>query len=297
MFISKFILAIAICECFTLAHLDDMSPGPGRIESVRLAGLPIANQNQDLRKRSGGEEEEEEVVPISLLVFAPHITPGPYFGPLADFANNADLRAEALGRAAVLYGVPLTLTLNVYAVANGTGTAMAGASVFLWHCDSLGVYGGVSLASAPSNRENTVGQRWLRSVQPTNDAGQVVFHTIVPGAYAGRTLHFHLRVRAADAETDSTFAVTTQLMFRDSVYARLATVEPYKSVSTPYVTLAQDSIYRSAAAAVGDGLLLDLNGSPATERHSTSASNAQWKITTVIWEVWLGRRMPLSPSR
>ena len=252
-FILVWVLTFALFACSALAHMDEMSPG--RLERVRLPAPAMRMRNHN--KRSAEADDEE------MLVLAPWTTEGPYFATVDDYADNADLTAEAVAidRRAVLDGVPLTLTLNVFDVANGTGTAMAGASVFLWHCDSKGVYGAVNLASASTNKENTVGQKWLRSVQPTDEAGQVVFQTIVPGWYAGRTLHFHLRVRAADAATDSTFVITTQLMFRDSVHASLATVEPYKSVSTRYVTLAEDMIYTSAAASVGDGLLLDLQGS------------------------------------
>ena len=59
--------------------------------------------------------------------------------------------------------------------------ALAGAAVYLWHCDRDGSY---SLYSPGLENEN-----YLRGVQETSAAGTVTFTTVFPGAYrvAGHT--------------------------------------------------------------------------------------------------------------
>ncbi len=210
---------------------------------------------------------------MSAVVLAPFTTEGPYFATLADFADDANLTAAAVAdnRRAVLDGVPLRLTFNVYDVVGSVGTELANATVFLWHCDTKGVYGAVGLAQNPTNKEDTLGKKWLRSTQRTDANGVVTFNTIVPGWYGGRTLHFHVRVRLPSATTDSSFVITTQLMFRDALQVGLAQIQPYAAVTTPYVQLAQDMIYTRASASVGDRLLLNLVGDFATGFTSTFA--------------------------
>jgi protocatechuate 3,4-dioxygenase beta subunit len=236
-----------------VAHQDEMSAA--RTALLRVRGV----------KRS------TEEVNVSTVVLAPWTTEGPYSATLDDYANDANLTAAAVAdnRRAVLDGVPLRLTFNVYDVVGEVGTELANASVFIWHCDTKGVYGAVSLAKNPSNQEDTLGKSWLRSVQPTNANGVVVFNTIVPGWYAGRTLHFHVRVRYSNAATNTTYAITTQIMFQDAVQVALKQISPYSAVTTAYTTLASDMIYKQAAASVGDGLLLKLAGNYTAGFEST----------------------------
>lgn len=236
-----------------IAHQDEMSAA--RHAMLRVRGV----------KRS------TEEVNVSAVVLAPWTTEGPYSATLSDYADDANLTTAAVAdnRRAVLDGVPLRLTFNVYDVVGDVGTELANASVFIWHCDTKGVYGAVSLAQNPTNQEDTLGKSWLRSVQRTNANGVVVFDTIVPGWYGGRTLHYHLRVRYANAATNTTYAITTQIMFQDAVQVALKQISPYSTVTTAYTTLASDMIYQQASASVGDGLLLKLVGNYTAGFEST----------------------------
>ena len=49
-------------------------------------------------------------------------------------------------------------------------------------------------AAAGQTSATTDDLTWLRGVQQTDEDGIVEFETIVPGWYAGRTPHIHLRV-------------------------------------------------------------------------------------------------------
>jgi protocatechuate 3,4-dioxygenase beta subunit len=138
----------------------------------------------------------------------PEETGGPY---PADGSNGPNVLAESgvvrrdittsfgdlSGTAA---GVPLTMSLNL-SDASG-GSALAGAAVYLWHCDQAGRY---SLYS-----EGATDQNYLRGVQESDADGVVTFTSIFPAAYSGRWPHIHFEVYASlDDATGGASPVTT----------------------------------------------------------------------------------------
>jgi protocatechuate 3,4-dioxygenase beta subunit len=80
--------------------------------------------------------------------------------------------------------VPLTTVLTI--VDKTTCKPVAGAAVYLWHCDMAGRY---SMYSQGVTNEN-----YLRGVQETDSNGQVTFKGIFPAAYSGRWPHIHFEV-------------------------------------------------------------------------------------------------------
>lgn len=234
-----------------VADHDEMSPARHAVLRVR---------------RLSESKRFVEEVNVSAVVVAPFTTEGPYFATVNDFANDASLLTAAVAnnRTTVLNGVKMQLTINVYDVVGNIGTELKNATVFLWHCDTIGVYGAVSLSQNPSNQQDTLGQKWLRSQQPTDATGKVVFNTVIPGWYTGRTLHFHLRVRLPSASSETSFIITSQLFFEDSVQTALKTIAPYSEHNAAYTTLSTDSIAKQAATTVGTGLVLKLAGNFST---------------------------------
>ena len=92
-------------------------------------------------------------------------------------------------------GVPTTLEMTLLDVAGG-GAPLAGAAVYVWHCDREGRYSMYDGAVA--------GENFLRGVQESGADGKVTFKTIFPGAYAGRWPHIHFEVyESVDAATSS----------------------------------------------------------------------------------------------
>ena len=76
----------------------------------------------------------------------------------------------------------------------GGGTPLAGAAVYLWHCDLAGRY---SLYD-----EEVADENYLRGVQESDADGKVTFKTIFPAAYMGRWPHMHFEVyESLDAAT------------------------------------------------------------------------------------------------
>ncbi len=88
-------------------------------------------------------------------------------------------------------GVPLTINLTILDVADG-GTPLAGAAVYIWHCDRGAAYSLYDAAAADQN--------YLRGVQESDASGKLTFQTIFPGCYAGRWPHIHFEVFPSLAE-------------------------------------------------------------------------------------------------
>jgi protocatechuate 3,4-dioxygenase beta subunit len=103
-------------------------------------------------------------------------------------------------------GVPLTMTFRLLDVSEG-GAPLAGAAVYVWHCDREGRY---SLYS-----EGVTGENYLRGVQETDADGRASFTTVFPGCYPGRWPHVHFEVyeSIAAATGGGTKLLTSQLAF------------------------------------------------------------------------------------
>ncbi|HEV7808742.1 MAG TPA: hypothetical protein VGO80_23255 [Solirubrobacteraceae bacterium] len=92
-------------------------------------------------------------------------------------------------------GVPTTIEMTLLDVAGG-GKPLAGAAVYLWHCDREGRYSMYD--------EGVTGESYLRGVQRSDRDGKVTFESIFAAAYAGRWPHIHFEVYASlDAATSS----------------------------------------------------------------------------------------------
>jgi protocatechuate 3,4-dioxygenase beta subunit len=162
----------------------------------------------------------------------------------------------------VATGVPTSVALTIQDTANGC-TTMAGAAVYLWHCNQDGLY---SLYSNGVTNEN-----YLRGVQETDADGRVTFQTIFPAAYSGRWPHMHFEVYAslADATGGGSPIATSQLaLSEDSCNAVFATPGYEQSVGNlAQTSLARDNVFGDDGAAhqipttagsVADGYTLEL---------------------------------------
>jgi protocatechuate 3,4-dioxygenase beta subunit len=124
-------------------------------------------------------------------------TEGPYFKP------DSPLRASLLEP-----GIAGTKIIVTGMVVSTACQPVARALIDVWHADDRGGY-------------DTAGFR-LRGHQFTDDQGRYRLETIVPGVYAGRTRHFHVKVQAPSRPV-----LTTQLYFpgeaanaRDPIFSR-----------------------------------------------------------------------------
>ena len=124
----------------------------------------------------------------------PEETAGPYPGDGSNGVNvlsesgivRSDLTTSFGSASGVAGGVPVTVKLKVYDL-NGTEvTPLAGAAVYLWHCDREGRYSMYS--------EGVTDENYLRGVQETAADGSLQFTTIFPACYTGRWPHMHFEV-------------------------------------------------------------------------------------------------------
>lgn len=142
-------------------------------------------------------------------VLIPAETAGP-FPLLSVLADPAFLRADITEGQA---GIPLTLTLEVVDVNRGCAP-LAGAAVYVWHCNREGAYSGYALGALG----NHSGETWLRGVQRTDRSGRATFRTIYPGWYPGRVTHVHFQVYGGD-RLGGRATATSQLVFPEEVSA------------------------------------------------------------------------------
>lgn len=194
------------------------------------------------------------------LVASPALTEGPFF--VDEKLNRSDL-LEGTTRQSVVKGLPLELELVVLKLSGDKTEPLDGCQVDIWHCDASGVY---SDENHPMNHENTAGQKWLRGYQSSNKDGKVVFKTIFPGWYPGRTTHIHFKVRKMATNRSVNAEFTSQLFFRDADIRGVYKNPPYPSQDVPDGTNLRDNIFAEKqvdGTVAGDHLTLELAKSGA----------------------------------
>ncbi|MFA9441868.1 hypothetical protein ACDA63_19740 [Uliginosibacterium sp. sgz301328] len=219
---------------------------PRRREAlVRLGALSVAGVLPSARARAATSSPSVGCVLIA------QETAGPF--PLLEaLSNRAIVRRDITeGRS----GVPLALHLSLLDVTRGCAP-IAGAAVYVWHCDREGAYSGYEGRGDVSVARQT----FLRGVQVSDAAGGVRFDTIYPGWYPGRVTHVHVQVYLHDDLRGRAIA-TSQLAFPDE-----ATRAVY--ASPQYAAHGQNTSVRRVVDdfAFADGAvtqMLDVTGSPA----------------------------------
>jgi protocatechuate 3,4-dioxygenase beta subunit len=150
------------------------------------------------------------------------VTEGPYW-----ISNKLTRRDVTDGQA----GTPLSL--HLYVEDSSTCKPIKGADVEIWHANASGAYSGVN--------GNT--KRFLRGHQKANADGLVVFRTVYPGWYSGRTPHIHVKVHVGGNEVH-----TGQLFMPDKVSSAVYRTGVYAPRGQQDVKNSSDSIYKQAGA-------------------------------------------------
>jgi protocatechuate 3,4-dioxygenase beta subunit len=200
----------------------------------------------------------------------PEETAGPYPGDGSNGpdvlsqsgAVREDIRSSFGEYSGTAEGVPLTIRLAIQDAANGCAP-LAGAAVYLWHCDREGRY---SLYS-----DGATDQNYLRGVQAAGDDGIVTFTSIFPGCYAGRWPHVHFEVYPSlEAATDDANKIATSQIAlpEDTSNAVYATSGYEASVGNmSRLSLATDNVFGedggvhqlgTITGSLADGLVVDL---------------------------------------
>src|SRR5690349_21947532 len=171
----------------------------------------------------------------------PQQTEGPYF--VDGMPNRSDIRSDP-SDGSVQQGIPLRLVVHIYSVDNDSCIPLRGARVDIWHANSQGVYSGVK-------DQGTMGKKFLRGYQMTDNDGTVRFSTIYPGWYQGRAIHIHDKVRTFNG-SEKTLEWTAQLYLNNSINQQVSMQPPYSNHGSPQTTNEQDGIYTGAST---DGMI------------------------------------------
>jgi protocatechuate 3,4-dioxygenase beta subunit len=174
----------------------------------------------------------------------PEETAGPYPGDGSNGPNvlsesgvvRSDITASFGSASGVAEGVPTTVKLRIYDLNGTEATPLAGAAVYLWHCDREGNYSMYSEAVADEN--------YLRGVQEADSDGRLEFTTIFPATYTGRWPHMHFEVyeSLAAATSAETKLRTSQLAIpAETAQEVYDTVEGYESSQTTFAQVSLDS--------------------------------------------------------
>lgn len=176
----------------------------------------------------------------------PEETLGPYPGDGSNGPNvleasgvvRRDIRSSFGTSTTTAEGVPLTVTLTLLDNANGC-SPLAGAAVYVWHCDQNGKY---SLYDSGLEDQN-----YLRGVQEADANGQLTFSTIYPGAYNGRWPHIHFEVFESMSNTTAAGQVlaVSQIALTEAACKTVYATAGYESSARnfPNTTLTSDNVF------------------------------------------------------
>ena len=173
-----------------------------------------------------------------------------------------DIRTSIGSGSATAEGVPLTIRFAVLDLAQACAP-LAGAAVYVWHCDRDGNY---SMYSAGVENEN-----YLRGVQAAGDDGIVEFDSVFPACYQGRWPHVHFEVYPSlEAAGDASNAIaTSQIALPEAACSEVYATPGYEASVDRLagLSLETDGVFREDGAAhqlgtmsgsVADGLTVEL---------------------------------------
>ncbi|WP_433367447.1 intradiol ring-cleavage dioxygenase [Actinoplanes sp. CA-142083] len=154
-----------------------------------------------------------------------------------------DIRSSFGTASGTASGVPLEFSLTVVDL---SGSPVAGAAIYAWHCDRNGNY---SLYSTGISHQN-----YLRGIQVTDATGTVTFTSIFPACYSGRWPHIHYEVYSSLANAtsgDGPIVKTSQIAIPEAAADLVYATDGYsQSVSNlSQVSLATDNVFGDDSAA------------------------------------------------
>ena len=165
-----------------------------------------------------------------VCVLTPEATEGPFYFDANQLRQN--IVEDRVG-------APIRMAVRVMRVDEGCAP-LKDALVDIWHADAEGVYSGYP---GQLGGQDTSGQTFLRGTQVTDADGLVLFYTIYPGWYPGRTVHIHFKVR----HRNNTYA-TSQLYFPDDFTNLVYSHAPYSDRPGRSTLNANDSVLRDDPA-------------------------------------------------
>lgn len=229
---------------FGLAACGDPTSSGSRTAESATSSTSSSSASSSASAAGGATTVTEEI---------PEETAGPYPGDGSNGPDalehsgivRSDIRASFGTSTTVAQGVPMTLQLTIADLANGA-SGLAGAAVYVWHCDRDGNYSMYS--------DGVTGENYLRGVQITDELGKVTFTSIVPACYSGRWPHIHFEVYPnVEAISDSANAIATSQValpqsLCETVYATSGYEQSVRNLNQ--VSLSQDNVFGDDSGAL-----------------------------------------------
>lgn len=191
-----------------------------------------------------GDDETLLFADNSSCLLQPEVTQGPYY------VDGESIRSDVNEDQA---GIPLFL--DVQFVDTSTCEPVPAVLVDLWHCNSTGVYSGVTASgNGDMNDTGNLDATFLRGIQQTDVNGVVQFESVFPGHYTGRATHIHIMSHAVGNTTIRTNGTilssngTThashvgQIFFDQDLISQVEATEPYASNTQDITPNSEDSI-------------------------------------------------------
>ncbi|MGA8029144.1 MAG: intradiol ring-cleavage dioxygenase [Bryobacteraceae bacterium] len=187
-------------------------------------------------------------------------------------------------------GVPLSLRLVVLHAEDCK--PLPNVAVDLWHCDALGLYSGFTkqnpmgpggpppgfdpehprnhpgppegMMGPPPQNSPTDKLTFLRGIQLSDAEGVVVFQTVFPGFYMGRTNHIHFKVRVGGEKAGRSYGAghtshVGQIFFPEDLSIKLMQYKPYTEHNIHRTTQAEDQVYNDQEGELSVARLVALN--------------------------------------
>jgi protocatechuate 3,4-dioxygenase beta subunit len=225
-----------------LAGCGNGSKSPSAASSTASAATTSATLDDSATSSSSASSSSASSTSCDEI---PEETAGPYPGDGSNGPNvltasgivRSDITKSFGSASGVAEGVPLTIKLKIQDAT--TCSALAGAAVYVWHCDRDGNYSLYSQA--------TTGENYLRGVQAADNSGTVTFTSIFPAAYSGRWPHIHFEVykSLSEATAAGKIAATSQIALPEDVCNAVYATDGY-SQSVPNMaqtTLSSDNVF------------------------------------------------------
>ncbi len=204
-------------------------PAPTRRDTLWMlaatAAVGCASEPGDSRPR---DEDGDGVIDDCSTLTAEQ-TAGPFYP--GEPASRLDIRDGMPG---------VRVEFDLLVVTKDTCEPIVGAEVDLWGADASGRYSGYA-------DFDTEGENFMRGQQLTDAEGVASFICILPGAYPGRSVHLHLKVRPPGGGE-----LTTQAYFPDAIVGEALQESAYGD-SARQVTLARDGFYIGDTLATVEG--------------------------------------------
>ncbi len=229
----------------------------GAGSSSSAASAPSATTTAATTANTAADSTSTSVADETTCAATPEETGGPFpadgsnqngDGALADLLHDpravrADIRSDLDGTN-TQDGVPMTLQLRVVDTA-GSCRAVAGAAVYLWHCNRDGNY---STYNSPMNGGDFSDRSFLRGVQVTDANGVVTFTTILPGRYDGRAFHIHFEVYDGSDLSSATKVLTSQIALEDGYIDALYAQVGYTEAAGNITHNSSDNVFRDGVS-------------------------------------------------